>query len=118
MKLFLADRALQYADVCIRNALKEGFHCHRAILPQTDAVRYNDSSDIKWVRGGSARPRRVVWGLPCGAGVQTRRNIRDLRLLLAFKLLPPWAREVNFADMICFAGRYNIAPDIRVQSLF
>ena len=47
MKLLLADRALQYADVRIRNSFKKCFHCHRVILPQTAAVRYSDSSDIK-----------------------------------------------------------------------
>src|SRR6185312_6498522 len=119
MKLLLADRALQYADVRIRNSLKKCFNCHRAILPQTAAVRYSDSSDIR-VRGGSVRPHREIWELPCAlakracmhAGISTIFGSCWRSVSLAMR------RESDFADMICFAGRYDIAPDILMQLLF
>lgn len=51
------------------------------------------------VRDGSKRPRRAVWDHHesfAKAGLHADRNIHDLRLLLALKLLPPWDPRGEF----------------------
>ncbi len=57
MELLFANRALQYADVSIRNPLKECFHRHNAMLRQTTRVCDQDINPALFgLRGGIIHP--------------------------------------------------------------